>query len=463
MMQAAEKVKEDKNIKRYLLWGMISAELLMSFSFLGYIHVKPISLALVYIPVLLAGCLIGVWEAAVVGLVFGLSSMWKASAFYVSAGDMMFSPLMSGKPLQSICLSLLPRVLFGLAAGLFYQAAKSSRHPLAGIAVVTSVGRLLHSVLVYGFMEILFPNSGFSVRNAFDGLFSADSLLLLALQELAVVGCWLLWHSKPAGKLKERICQVNRIEMNSSRYRKSVALTVILAFFAAVSVTLYFINRLQTVITGHGVQLPRELSYDIGHIQIQFLLGLMSLFSAILLVLVVGLKVFHYLYYYEAKIDGLTGSFSRTQFFLLGRSMLKEMEEQPGKSGYFLILDVDHFKQINDRCGHPVGDQILSRVAGILKRVFQEYGLVGRLGGDEFVVLIHQPVTVGELQKLMEQFTEELARIKADGSPVTCSIGTVPVWNDSSLEERYHSADMQLYREKRGKWTDVRKDAGNAE
>ena len=55
----------------------------MSFSFLGYIHIEPISLTFVYIPVLMAGCMLGPKEAAAVGAVFGLASMWKASAFYV--------------------------------------------------------------------------------------------------------------------------------------------------------------------------------------------------------------------------------------------------------------------------------------------------------------------------------------------------------------------------------------------
>ena len=75
----------------YLLWILVAIELFMSFSFLGYIHIKPISITFVYIPVLITGCILGAKEAALVGAVFGLSSMWKASAFYVGAGDAIFS------------------------------------------------------------------------------------------------------------------------------------------------------------------------------------------------------------------------------------------------------------------------------------------------------------------------------------------------------------------------------------
>ena len=417
---------------------MISIELLMSFSFFGYVHVEPLSVTIVYIPVLLAGCLIGPWESALVGLVFGLASMWKASAFYVSVGDMMFSPVMSGKPIQSILLSAGSRALFGLAVGVLYALAKRSKRPMAGILMVSSFGRLIHSILVYAFMGALFPEAGFTAADAFAGLFRLDNILLLAIQDLAVAFCWILQNSSPARKLGDRLRMVERMAINPQNHRKTVFIVIILTFFASFSVALYFTNRLRTVLSGHGVWLSEEISYDIVHIQIQFLLGLTSLFSVIILVVVLGLKTFNYLYYYEAKIDELTGISGRSQFFLLGAKLLEKM-------------DVDHFKRINDQFGHPAGDMVLSEVAGILKDVFRSSGLVGRLGGDEFVVLIHQPVSKNGLQDMLRQFEEKLAGIDVEGNPVTCSIGTVPVWKGSILEESYRSADGRLYRAKREK------------
>ena len=115
-----KKKEQKKENNGYLLWGLIAVELFMSFSFLGYIHIEPISLTFVYIPVLVAGCILGPKEASLVGAVFGLASMWKASAFYVGAGDAVFSPAMSGKPIQSILLSVGSRTLFGFIAGVLY-------------------------------------------------------------------------------------------------------------------------------------------------------------------------------------------------------------------------------------------------------------------------------------------------------------------------------------------------------
>ena len=64
--------------RRYLLAAVVAAELFMSFSFLGYIHIEPLSITMVYIPVLAAGVLLGPKEAAGVGAVFGLASLLDA-------------------------------------------------------------------------------------------------------------------------------------------------------------------------------------------------------------------------------------------------------------------------------------------------------------------------------------------------------------------------------------------------
>ena len=99
-------------LRGFAFWALIAVELLMSFSFFGYIHVEPLSITTAFLPVLLAGALIGPGSAAAVGAVFGLASMWKAGAHYVLPFDQLFSPLMSGHPLESILLSVGSRALY---------------------------------------------------------------------------------------------------------------------------------------------------------------------------------------------------------------------------------------------------------------------------------------------------------------------------------------------------------------
>lgn len=115
------------SVRWYVLGVLVAIELLMSFSFLGYIHVEPISVTFAYIPVLLAGALLGPLEATLVGTVFGLASMWKASAYYVMDFDQLFSPFLSGRPLESFLLSVGARTLFGLVVGMLYLAGRKSR------------------------------------------------------------------------------------------------------------------------------------------------------------------------------------------------------------------------------------------------------------------------------------------------------------------------------------------------
>lgn len=443
------KRKMVKGVKGYLLWALISIELLMSFSFLGYIHIRPISLTLVYIPVLLAGCLIGPWEATLVGVVFGLASMWKASAFYISSGDMLFSPVMSGKPFSSVLLSVGARALFGLVSGILYWIAKRSRHPWTGVFLVSSFGRLIHSFIVYTFMGLLFPEQGYTALSTFDNALKWESIVFLLVQDMVVLSCYRLQYLEWIQQFGRRIQTADRMELGIVHNRKMVAAGIGLTFISSFSVAWYFINRIGSVMAWHGVVMANEISYDIVHLQTQFLMGILSLFSLAILVLVLYLKNFNYLYY-EAKLDGLTGLISRGQFFLLGEKLLANREkESVGKNGYFIILDIDQFKEINDRHGHPVGDRVLSEVADCLRAVMKNIGVIGRLGGDEFVVLIHQPIEEEKIRALLNHLKEEIVKIHVRDLNVTCSVGVVTVKEESTIEGLYKKADGLLYEAKK--------------
>lgn len=129
-----------QTIRWYRLGILVEMELLMSFSFLGYVHIAPISITFAYIPVLLTGVLMGPPESTILGTAFGLASMWKASASYVMPADKLFSPLLSGHPVESLLLSVGTRVLFGLLVGFLYLAAKRTRHKGLWIGVISFSG-----------------------------------------------------------------------------------------------------------------------------------------------------------------------------------------------------------------------------------------------------------------------------------------------------------------------------------
>lgn len=441
------RIYAEKNI--YLMWGLIALELLMSFSFLGYIHIKPISITLVYIPVLLAGCLLGPMESMLMGIVFGAASMWKASAFYVEGGDVLFSPVMSGKPIQSILLSVGARALFGLIAGLLYMAVKRGKHPFIGVFLVTFVGKTLHSFCVYSFMGVLFPEAGFSLVNILDGTFRNDFILFPLIQNAVVLPCYIFWQSKRAKALLERIHTVNQMETAVAQDRKKIFVIIIGTFILSCCVAWYFINRIRSVMARYGILLSDEIAYDIRHLQIQFLMGIISLFTLVALVILLYQKNFNYLYY-EAKLDELTGLLGRGQFFLAGRKMLEKMKyNQDSKTGYFVILDIDHFKAINDTYGHPEGDRVLKEVANSLKDILKNKVILGRLGGDEFVVLDCNLMMENEMRELLYKLKEKIGHINVGDEKVACSIGAVSVKKGYTIEELYHNADRLLYEAKK--------------
>lgn len=434
---------------RYFFGFLIALELFMSFSFLGYIHIEPISMTLSYIPVLIAGCVLGPKESTITGTVFGLASMWKASALYVGRGDAIFSPVMSGRLLESILMSVGARALFGLLTGLLYKLAKKSRFRKTGIVVVTTVGRALHTFCVYLFMGIFFPEMGHTAADTFQNIVQPDYFLFVVIVDLLVLLIYLFCRSRYIQNIIEHIRSVDLMNIDASPRKRKMYFLFILVMIASVSVAFYFTNRIGSVMERYGVVWLPEMSYDLIHLQIQFLMGVVSLAVMVVIVLTMNQKNSIYLYY-EARLDGLTGLYSRQQFFQRGEQILQEMEfDADGVGGCFLIMDVDFFKEINDSYGHPVGDKVLKAVAAGLKTAVDGRGIIGRLGGDEFVALISEPLSRKDIEGLLDNMKKKISEKAAGKETVTCSIGVIPVEKQYNIDELYRNADRLLYEAKK--------------
>lgn len=443
------KRESDFEYNGYLFWGLIAIELFMSFSFLGYIHIDPISITFVYIPVLAAGCILGPRESGIIGAVFGLVSMWKASAFYVGAGDAVFSPVMSGHPLGSILLSVGARALFGVIVGFMYRAARRSRHPMIWIIVVTSLGRTVHTLCVYSVMGVFFPEMGLTATDTLKGITRLDYIPFLVAANIIVVACYLFRRSDYLNGLLDRINRVDKIYASTSGPGRTMTVMFVFVLMASVSVALYFTNRIRTVMAEYGLDLGEYASYDIMHLQIQFLFGMLSLALLVIMIISMHQKNMNYLYH-EAKKDGLTGLPGRELFFQTGKELLQNMSsDQTGRTACFFILDIDDFKQINDVYGHPTGDAVLKEATGHMKRIFGDKGILGRLGGDEFVALISRPMAKAEIEALLNELKKAISDIRIENVNVTCSIGVIPVEKEYSMESLYKNADRLLYEAKK--------------
>jgi diguanylate cyclase (GGDEF)-like protein len=150
--------------------------------------------------------------------------------------------------------------------------------------------------------------------------------------------------------------------------------------------------------------------------------------------------------------DSLTGLFNhRHTMELLGREVERSVRYPGGVSA--LMLDIDHFKKVNDEHGHLAGDAVLREVARLLRGALRTVDSVGRYGGEEFLVLLPQTPPdearrTGE--RIRQQIGDHVFRVGTRELRVTVSVG-VATWESGgaqSAEGLIREADQALYRAK---------------
>jgi diguanylate cyclase (GGDEF)-like protein len=153
---------------------------------------------------------------------------------------------------------------------------------------------------------------------------------------------------------------------------------------------------------------------------------------------------------HAASIDPLTGMFNR-RGFAEATSRVIEREANGGRPVTVMIFDIDHFKSINDRFGHPAGDEILKLFAAVVVNSLRISDLSGRIGGEEFAALL--PCSLEEAVVVAERVREafEGSGIVDDTGPVatTVSIGVAGGPAGTELEVLLAAADTALYQAKR--------------
>ncbi len=150
---------------------------------------------------------------------------------------------------------------------------------------------------------------------------------------------------------------------------------------------------------------------------------------------------------HEAQTDYLTGLRSRRQFEREGEIQIAQVQRY-GKALSLVMVDVDHFKAINDHWGHQAGDRILKGFARLLQEGIREADLAGRWGGEEFVLLLPETPLSGALG-MAERLRSHLATYDFGIERlVTASFGAAQARADDSLSSLQARADQALYRAK---------------
>lgn len=169
----------------------------------------------------------------------------------------------------------------------------------------------------------------------------------------------------------------------------------------------------------------------------------------------------------QAQTDALTGLCNRRHFYTLGRRELARCA-RTGAPLSLLMLDIDHFKSVNDSHGHETGDQALVALAGACAPELRENDVLARLGGEEFAVLL--PDTgIATARHVAERLRAALAGLSLRSSAgaslgFTVSIGVscAQAWTADELDAMLRRADAALYRAKAAGRNQVMVDPGGA-
>ncbi len=151
-------------------------------------------------------------------------------------------------------------------------------------------------------------------------------------------------------------------------------------------------------------------------------------------------------YLTEARTDGLTKLANRRAF----DSKIEELfsaYRKGGKSFVVVIIDIDHFKKINDTYGHPVGDEVLRQVASLLSQSFENAYILARYGGEEFVMLLASPLRVAadRVDSVRKLIAAEPLRINDKSIQVTLSGGVAEPREEFVSAATLRRADEALY------------------
>lgn len=152
----------------------------------------------------------------------------------------------------------------------------------------------------------------------------------------------------------------------------------------------------------------------------------------------------------HAELDSLTNMFNR-RFFLKLLEKSKSLATRTKNPLALLVLDIDHFKLINDKFGHMAGDEVLISFANNAQKNLRSEDVMGRIGGEEFAIFL--PNTNGDsamlfaerLRKMIENHPATTAKGKIH---YTISIGVTVIADNSSLEKALDDADLAMYQAK---------------
>ncbi|WP_037372229.1 GGDEF domain-containing protein [Anaerovorax odorimutans] len=221
-------------------------------------------------------------------------------------------------------------------------------------------------------------------------------------------------------------------------WRRNFLIITLIIIFMVMHALEYYYPQLILIYTGWNQFVDRML-------QIPLLL-----FAAFLIILQFSkeyervnkkLKVF-------ANFDELTGLYNRRMF----NKAMEEAEENNNKFIHLALIDIDNFKEVNDKHGHYVGDEVLKRLSFLLQNTFElDKHIVSRWGGDEFAIIYYgeKVELIQKMEEIRESFRDYVSAYEKETKGISMSI--VSVSDYDKVSQSLIEADHLLYKEKEKK------------
>jgi diguanylate cyclase (GGDEF)-like protein len=152
----------------------------------------------------------------------------------------------------------------------------------------------------------------------------------------------------------------------------------------------------------------------------------------------------------EARTDALTGIDNRRSFMLQAEELMDRCRDR-GDGFHIIMMDIDHFKQVNDDHGHDVGDRTLRAFAATISSQIRDLDVFGRLGGKEFGLAMSG--SIQSTLRIAERLRESVKNLRIDTEQgpihIAASVGVAQLTNEATLGELLRKADKALYEAKR--------------
>jgi len=391
------------------------------------------------------------------GLILAMTAFFYTFAVYETTREIKISAIYKG---QAVGEALKGEVAYGIQSQTFpnldftFRRLASSRNDVAYVFLTDQRGLILSDSEQDRVGQVL---SDSVTRQSVTSSVSRVQFVQMDMEgqgefsELCDVSVPILIHGRRAGTLRIGVSLTQFLLANSPRIRSKIAwfalpfavLSILIAIKLARSFTRP-LKRLALAVSevsqgNYDVQLPLNRRDEIGELAHAF--NKMA----------VHLKENFEKVSDMANRDGLTGLYN-ARFFQEALARDTERVKRSGRPLALVLFDADRFKRVNDRYGHPVGDQVLQHISRIARSVLRGYDVLARYGGEEFIALLTD--TTGpqamQLGERLRKMAEQRPFIMDDGEAlkVTISVGVAVARAPYDKKELISQADQALYNAK---------------